>query len=102
MPSNLTHRYFTYILTNRRRNLYVGYTNNLQRRIYQHKRGLRQGFSKRHNITSLAYYEETADVLSALAREKQLKGWRRNKKIALIESLNPEWNDLAQDWFDDS
>lgn len=92
--------YYVYILTNRVRTLYVGVTNDLKRRIYEHKRKLVPGFTMRYNLTWLAYYEETTDVRSAIAREKQIKGWRRSKKIALIESLNPVWRDLASEWYE--
>ena len=78
--------------------LYTGVTNDLKRRIYEHKHGLRAGFTKKYNITRLAYYEETGDVQSALAREKQIKGWVRRKKIELITSVNPKWKDLSEDW----
>ncbi len=91
------HRYFVYILTNKSRILYIGVTNDLARRIYQHKNKLIDGFTKKYNITQLVYFEETSNVLEAIAREKQLKGWRRSKKIALIESSNPDWRDLGTD-----
>lgn len=92
--------YYIYILTNRSRTLYIGMTNNLERRVYEHKRKLIPGFTSRYNITQLVYYDRTNEVLDAIAREKQLKGWRRSKKIALIESVNPEWRDLSADWGD--
>ena len=82
--------------------LYTGMTNDLMRRVYQHKQKLVEGFTKKYNVTRLAYYEETNDVQVALAREKQIKGWRRDKKLALIKTLNPTWRDLSDDWFDDS
>ncbi len=78
--------------------LYVGVTNDLGRRVWQHKQKLIEGFTKRYNITRLVYYEETPDVKAAIAREKQIKGWTRKKKITLIESLNPGWKDLSQEW----
>ena len=71
------------------------------RRIYEHKHKLVDGFTKKYNITSLAYYEVTEDVTSAISREKQLKGWRRSKKVALVESSNRRWKDLSAEWFDD-
>ena len=74
-------------------------TNDLIRRVHEHKQKLADGFTKKYNITILAYYEVTPDVRSAIAREKQIKGWLRSKKIALIESMNPEWNDLSAEWF---
>jgi putative endonuclease len=87
--------YYVYILTNRSRTLYIGMTNNLKRRVYEHKNKLIPGFTERYNITMLVYAEQTSDVHAALAREKQLKGWIRRKKIELIESANPNWNDLS-------
>jgi len=89
-----------YILTNRVRTLYVGVTNDLVRRVYEHKRKLVQGFAKKYNVTWLAYYEQTSDITSAIEREKQIKGWRRSKKVGLIESLNPRWEDLSLEWYD--
>ena len=77
----------------------MGVTNNLERRISEHKNSLIEGFTKKYKINKLLYYEETNDVLAAISREKQIKGWRRDKKIALIESANPEWKDLTEDWF---
>jgi len=93
------HQYFVYIMTNKSGTLYTGVTNNLERRVFEHKNSLIEGFSKKYNINRLVYYEETNDILAAITREKQIKGWRRDKKIALIESINPEWNDLSEDWF---
>lgn len=91
--------YFVYILTNKSRTFYVGMTNNLERRMSEHKQKLVEGFTKKYNITLLVYYETYPDVNAAIAREKQVKDWRREKKIALVESLNPEWQDLSADWF---
>ncbi|HQA81989.1 MAG TPA: GIY-YIG nuclease family protein [Syntrophales bacterium] len=87
--------YYVYILTNKSRTLYVGMTNNLERRVYEHKNKLVPGFTSKYNLDIILYYEQTADVLSAIAREKQIKGWTRSKKIALIESQNPKWLDLS-------
>ena len=95
MPSK---EYCVYILSNRSRTLYVGVTGDLGRRLQQHKEKLVEGFTKRYNITALVYFEVTGDVHAGLAREKQIKGWSRAKKIALIESINPHWNDLSADW----
>ncbi|GIK43025.1 MAG: nuclease [Chloroflexota bacterium] len=86
-------------MTNRSRTLYTGVTNNLERRVYEHKRKLVPGFTSKYNITQLVYFEETPDIKTALAREKQIKGWVRAKKIALIESMNPAWIDLSAEWF---
>lgn len=78
--------------------LYPGITNDLERRVWQHKNYQTKGYTKKYNITTLVYYEATNDVLGAIAREKQIKGWLRKKKIALIESMNLEWKDLSEDW----
>jgi putative endonuclease len=85
-------------MTNRSRTLYTGVTNNLYRRVYEHKNKLIGGFTKKYNITKLVWYEVTNEVTSAITREKQVKGWLRRKKIALIESINPEWKDLSEEW----
>ena len=74
-------------------------TNNLMRRVDEHKRKAVPGFTQRYNINRLVFFEETGDVRAAIAREKQIKGWSRAKKIALIESMNQEWKDLSEDWF---
>jgi putative endonuclease len=94
-------KYYVYIMTNRSRTLYTGVTNNLERRVQEHKSKKTPGFTAKYNITQLAYFEETNDVQAAIAREKQIKGWLRIKKIELIESLNPDWRDLSKDWYDD-
>jgi putative endonuclease len=93
-------QYWVYILANIHRTLYIGVTSNLQARVHQHKSGLLPGFTARYSIDRLVYCESTSDVHEALAREKQLKGWLRRKKIALIESVNPHWDDLAAAWFE--
>ena len=90
--------YWVYILTNRTGTLYVGMTNDLQRRVYEHVQHLVSGFTSRYAIDRLVYAEETNDVAAAIEREKQIKGWRRSKKVALIESVNPRWRDLRLDW----
>ena len=82
-------------MTNRSKTLYVGVTNNLERRVHQHKLKEIPGFTAKYNITRLVYYEETGDVLAAIEREKTIKSWLRAKKIALIESVNPTWQDLS-------
>jgi putative endonuclease len=92
-------QYYVYILTNKtNRVLYTGVTNNLERRIYEHKNKITQGFTSKYNLTKLVYYEATNDVNSAIAREKQIKGWLRIRKIKLIETINPQWKDLSEDW----
>jgi putative endonuclease len=93
-------RYYVYIMTSPSGTLYTGTTNNLKRRVYEHKHKLIEGFTQKYNVTRLVYFEETGDVSAAVAREKQIKGWRRSKKIALIESLNPKWQDLSNGWYD--
>ena len=92
--------YYVYIMTNRSRTLYTGVTNNLMRRVDEHKKKMNPGFTQRYNITQLVYFEETNDVYAALEREKQIKGWLRSKKIALIDSVNPNWEDLSAEWFE--
>jgi len=88
--------YYVYIMASKRNGtLYVGFTSNLEKRVYEHKEGLLPGFTKEHGVKHLVYYESTSDVQVALKREKQLKGWRRGKKITLIETSNPKWADLA-------
>jgi putative endonuclease len=83
-------------MTNNSKTLYTGVTNDLERRVYEHKKKLIDGFTRKYNITKLIHYEVTDNVEGAIEREKQIKGWKRSKKIALIESVNPSWNDLAQ------
>jgi putative endonuclease len=87
---------YVYIMTNRSRTLYTGVTSNLQQRVFQHKNKLVAGFTSRYRIDRLVYFEETPDIRDAIAREKQIKGWVRSKKIALIESINPAWEDLSE------
>jgi putative endonuclease len=77
--------------------LYTGVTNDLQRRVYEHKNKLVKGFTKKYNVIKLVFYEVCNEIESAILREKQIKGWLRAKKIALIESMNPEWRDLSLD-----
>ena len=95
----MSKEYYVYIMTNKSKTLYIGVTSNLMRRVHEHKEKLIEGFTSKYNIHILVYYESTSNVHAALAREKQLKGWLRAKKIALIESLNPEWKDLSEEWF---
>ena len=91
-------QYYVYIMTNNSKTLYTGVTNNLNRRVYEHKNKLIQGFTAKYNITKLVYFEIFNDINKAIEREKQIKGWLRSKKINLIESVNPEWTDLSQEW----
>lgn len=86
-------------MTNKSRTLYIGVTNNLRKRVFEHKHHLVKGFTNKYNITKLIYYEITNDIEAAIIREKQIKGWLRKKKIALIESVNPEWKDLSKNCF---
>lgn len=91
-------QYYVYILTNRTNNvLYIGVTNNLERRVFEHKLGLIEGFSKRYKLTKLIYFEESLSVVNAIAREKQLKNWHREWKLNLIKSINPGLKDLLSD-----
>lgn len=88
--------YYVYILTSQENGtLYIGVTNNLARRIYEHKHNLVEGFTKQYSVHKLVYFEETPDVESAIAREKQLKAWRRYWKLELINKTNPQGKDLA-------
>ena len=87
-------QYFIYILSSKNKVLYIGFTNILARRIYEHRQGLIDGFTKRYNVNKLVYYESHSSLKSAVKREKQLKNWHRQWKINLIESVNKEWKDL--------
>jgi putative endonuclease len=87
--------YYVYILASQRRVLYIGMTSALEQRIYQHKTHVFGGFTAKYNVTLLVYFERHASVLTAIRREKELKGWRREEKIHLIESENPTWRDLS-------
>jgi len=91
--------YYVYFLTNWNDSvLYVGVTSNLPRRLYEHRHGLVDGFTKQFNVHKLVYYENTNDIYSAISREKQIKKWSRIKKNTLVQRMNPEWKDLAADW----
>jgi putative endonuclease len=90
--------YFVYILASRSGVLYVGVTNDLERRLFEHRHKLVAGFTSKYNVTRLVYYESFGDIRDAIAREKQLKGWRRAKKIALLETTNPAWQDFSDNW----
>ncbi|UWZ86010.1 GIY-YIG nuclease family protein [Occallatibacter riparius] len=92
--------YFTYIMASRSHTLYVGVTGNLLKRVFQHKWRECGGFTERYSCDRLVWFEGQQDVRRAIAREKELKGWSRAKKIALIEKTNPAWVDLARNWYD--
>lgn len=92
--------YYVYIMSNHSRTLYVGVTSDLIRRVFEHKSKLIPGFTKRYNVTDLVYFEQTSDIASAIIREKEIKGWVRRKKVALVHESNPEWRDLSLDWPD--
>jgi len=93
--------YYVYILANKRNGtLYIGVTNNLEARMYQHKNGIGSKFTSKYSVDMLMYYEETDDIGEAIHREKQLKKWKRAWKMSLIEESNPSWKDLAEEWFD--
>lgn len=92
-------QFHVYILASRSRVLYVGVTGDLVRRLFEHRTHAVPGFTARYRIDRLMHFEETTDAHAAISREKQIKGWRRSKKVALIEQANPQWQDLAQDWF---
>ncbi len=94
-------QYYVYILTNKTNKVvYVGVTNNLIRRMYEHKNKLVDGFTKKYNLKKLVYFETTTDVKSALIREKQLKNWHREWKNNIINEQNPNWKDLSEEWYD--
>jgi putative endonuclease len=78
--------------------LYTGMTSDFEKRVYQHKNKLMKGFTKKYDVNRLVYFEETGDVDSAIAKEKQIKSWRRSKKVELIKSMNPTWKDLSENW----
>ena len=89
-------------MTNKSRTLYTGFTNDLVRRMFEHKHKLVEGFTRKYNITRLVWYEEFDNAQEAIECEKRIKGWVRRKKISLIESKNPNWKDLSMEWFRDS
>ncbi len=90
--------YYVYIMASASRVLYTGVTNNLQRRAWEHRQKLVPGFSQRYNVCELVYFEVFGDIRAAIMREKQIKGWVRKKKIALVEAFNPRWKDLSAKW----
>jgi putative endonuclease len=86
-------------MTNQSRTLYIGFTSNIRERVWQHKTGLFEGFTSRYNIDTLVYVESFNDALSGITREKQIKRWRREKKLRLIAQENPDWHDLSDGWY---
>ena len=97
-PDVVKKSYHVYILSNISKMLYAGVTNNLEHRVFQHKAKLIDGFTKQYNLHRLVYFEAFGDIRDAIARGKQIKGWLRAKKVALIESASPDWRDLSADW----
>jgi putative endonuclease len=91
-------RYWVYIMASDHGTLYTGVTNDLERRLFEHREAITKGFTKKYNVRRLVYFEETDDPMVAITREKQIKGWARRKKLALIEERNPEWKDLSEEW----
>ena len=92
--------YHVYILTNwNNRVMYIGVTNDLKRRVYEHRNKLIAGFTKTYNVSKLIYFEGCGDIRDALEREKEIKKWRREKKDSLVETINPNWEDLSEGWF---
>jgi putative endonuclease len=90
--------YYVYILSSKYKKTYIGITNNLERRLYEHKNKLIAGHTSKYNIDRLVYFEQFDGIQQAITRETQLKDWRREKKVALIEAMNPEWKDLSEGW----
>ena len=100
MRNRTLRSYYVYILASRSKRLYVGMTNDLERRLWEHRNSEPGSFTHRYNIERLVYLEEFDDPSEAIDREKQVKKWRREKKIWLIETINQEWNDLSEGWYD--
>ena len=95
------HRYYVYLLTNKSNKvMYVGVTSHLERRVFEHKTKMVPGFTEKYNVNRLVFFEETQDVSAAIAREKEIKKWRREKKNQLVVAINPEWKDLSEGWFE--
>ena len=91
--------YYVYLVTNwNNKVLYIGVTNNLERRLYEHKNKLVKGFTEKYNVNKLVYFEQSSDIESAITREKEIKKWRREKKNDLVESVNKKWNHLSKQW----
>jgi putative endonuclease len=98
-PMPRSYEFFVYILSSLSGTLYIGITDDIHKRVWQHKHKRFQGFTCDHDVDRLLYFEQFVDVRNAIAREKQLKGWRREKKIKLLEKTNPRWEDLSNNWF---
>ena len=97
MPMTVT--YYMYLLTNwNNKVMYLGVTNNLERRLYEHKNKLVKGFTEKYNVNKLVYFGETQDVTAAIAREKEIKKWRREKKNQLVNRMSPNWKNLSSRW----
>lgn len=99
MSSAARPTFWVYIMTNYSGTLYIGMTNNLERCIWVHRHGTVEGFTSKYRISTLVHAEQFPEVRDAIAREKQLKKWSREKKVALVQAANPEWRDLAEEWF---
>lgn len=91
--------YYVYIMSNPSRTLYTGVTNDLERRVMEHKQKKIEGFTRKYNLTMLVSYETFADISQAIEAEKKIKTWRRSKKVELVQKMNPQWNDLAEQWY---
>ncbi|HEY1249590.1 MAG TPA: GIY-YIG nuclease family protein [Thermoanaerobaculia bacterium] len=91
-------QFWVYIVASAHRTLYVGVTNDMEKRLYEHRAGLTKGFAHKYNCHRLVYFEGTEDPVAAITREKEIKAWRREKKVGLIESRNPDWTDLSGEW----
>jgi putative endonuclease len=91
--------YYVYILASQRRVLYIGMTSKIEQRVFQHKTHAFAGFTSKYNVTNLVYFERHGSVLTAIRREKEMKAWRREEKVQLIESINPKWKDLSYGWY---
>jgi putative endonuclease len=100
MPLMHEYSYFTYIMASRSHTLYIGVTSDLHKRVFQHKWKEHEGFTAKYNCDRLVWFEGYQEIASAITREKKLKGWRRAKKIALIETMNQVWADLSRDWYE--
>jgi putative endonuclease len=96
----LAKQYFVYIMASQSRVIYTGLSSKLKERVFEHKQHVYPGFTSRYNATTLVFYESYDAVQQAINREKEIKGWRRSKKIALIDSINPKWNDLSVGWYE--